>query len=227
MGQFRYLPKKDLLFGYCYLALKNQFESPTALQDWYDALPSDDRRDKFLKVAPYYLALVKNGDWHVDIPDANVVIDYLTETYKFIAIIALIESLSDEKHIDFYTHLMRREIKSIYPLARKEVEALFESYNNEHGANRRCISFFRRLSPARQKELENMLELVDTDDPIDTLVRFLYQVRSNFVHNAEFAHELSRFQTLSSYKGKPVISKITVADVMTLFEEGLLAWCQH
>ena len=227
MLQFRYLPRKEKLFGYCYLAVSDWFESARALQSWYDGLPSDERREKFLKIAPHYLALVKKGDWHVDIPDANVIIDYLTDTLKFVAIIALIEALSDETHIDFYAYLMRRTTKDEFPLTRDQITEKYESYNEEYSANRRCISFFRRLPAQRQQELAGLLQLTDPDVSIETFVKFLYQVRSDFVHNAAYAHEISKFQTLSRFKGKPVISGVSIADAMKFFEEGLIAWCQH
>ena len=223
----QYLDRRERHLAYSYLALSDWFESKDQLTEWFYKLPSDHRRDTFLKVAPRYLALVKHGDWHVDIPDSNPIVDYFTETYKFVAIIALIESLSDERHLDFYQFLTAKDSKGDFPLERGALDGKYRAYKELYGANRRCIAFFKLLPKSRQDELAELLQLAEPSVSIETFVSFLYQVRSDFVHGAEFAHEISQQWAVTKFRGKTAISKITITDAMKLFEEGLLLWCNQ
>jgi len=81
------------------------------------------------------LFLVKNGDWSVDIPGSSKSVDYLTDTYKYIAIFSLIESLQDNEYIDFYSYLIRRKTKVEFPINnKKELDQLYSNYKQEFGS---------------------------------------------------------------------------------------------
>lgn len=226
MKRLKYLNRKDTLFDYCYLAVKDHFKSKDDLNLWYANLASDEKRNAFLKVAPYYLALVKSGDWHVDIPDSNPVISYFTNTYKYITIISLIESLTTAKHIDFYDYLIRRRTKTKFPINKDELKKNHRLYKEEFGAFRRCVGFFKLLPKKRQLELVAKLEAKSGVPSIENFVKYLYRLRSEFVHQAELIHEMSGSPTFS-YDGKNiVVCYLSITDAMEFFEEGLLAWCQ-
>ena len=92
----RFLQDKTFL-DRAYHALRSHFSSREAFESYFNAIETDDRKNLFLKTASFYLFLVKGGDWVLDFPKSDKVIDYLTDTYKYISIFSLIESLSEKK----------------------------------------------------------------------------------------------------------------------------------
>src|SRR5712692_7596070 len=108
MKDIHYL-EGDTFLKYAYLALGEHFSSHDDFINYFNSIKTDAMKNLFLRTASFYLFLVKRGDWVVDVPGSNKVIDYLTNTYKCVAIFSLIESLSKGKFIDFYTFLMRKK----------------------------------------------------------------------------------------------------------------------
>lgn len=141
MSEFKYIDRKDVLLPYCYLALQTHFESEQELASWYEQIETDKKKNPFLKAASYYLTLVKSGDWHVDIPNSEPVVDYFTNTFKYVAIFSLIESLSNLHFIDFYQYLKRRKTQANYPLTEEALYNHYEQYKKEYGSIRKCVEF--------------------------------------------------------------------------------------
>lgn len=226
--KYIYLENENILFRYAYLALKDHFKSEDDFKEWFENLGSDKKRDTLLKIAPYHLALVKNGDWKIQIPDSNEVIDYFTNTYKFIAIFSFIESLSEENHIDFYQYLIRKKTKTKFPISKNEFDTHYKEYKAEFGAIKRCISFFENLSKERQRDLVSKLK-VDSKNiaSIENFAKHLYGLRSKFVHEAKLIHHLSDSTFLSVERNKSIRCSLTMDDTIQFFEEGLLAWCDE
>jgi len=227
MSELKYIKKKDTLFPYCYLALKDHFESKDEFASWYEGISTDDKKNKLLKVAPYYLALVKSGDWHVDIPKSQPVVEYFTNTFKYIAIFSLIESLSNLRHIDFYQYLERKETKTEFPLTKKALSNRYREYKEEYGSIRRCVEFFENLSPERQRILVSKLEVDRQQGSIEELAKYLYRIRSQFVHEVDFAHQVSGNTWMGFEGNKLVVCSLSITDTMRFFEEGLLVWCKR
>jgi hypothetical protein len=109
MKDFRFLDAKDIFLERAYLALKNHFPSRDAFDAYFNGIKDDERKNLFLKTASFYLFLVKCCDWVVNVPNSDKVIDYFTNTYKYVAIFSLIESLSREQFVDFYQFLTRQK----------------------------------------------------------------------------------------------------------------------
>lgn len=222
----RYLAAKDKFIGYAFSALGNHFSSCNDFLNYFNAIKTDDRKSLFLRTASFYLFLVKRGDWAVDIPGPDRrVIDYLTNTYKYLAIFSLIESLSEEKFIDFYEFLVRRRSRVQFPIAEKSnLEKLYRKYKDEFGAIKRCISFFRALSPDRQRDLISRLEVRGTKATIENLAKYLYELRSKFVHDAELVLGISEGTSISRRDNKLVVCRLSIRDIMIFFEEGLIEY---
>ena len=142
------------------------------------------------------------------------------------AIFALIESLSDYKHIEFYDYLMRKKSKIEFPITSKELDKKYFQYKEEFGSIKRCISFFKNLSIEKQKELIAKLQVKGSEPSIENFAKYLYQLRSEFVHRAELIHELSNAPLMEFNNKKLVICYLSMDDTMAFFEEGLIAWCQ-
>jgi len=73
----RHLGEKDKFLEYSFQAVKDQFKTKADFVAFYDNIKDDDLKNLFLKTASYYLFLVKNGDWHVDIKGSDKKVDYL------------------------------------------------------------------------------------------------------------------------------------------------------
>ena len=221
----RYLSAKDKFLEYSYQALQGQFGTKEEFLSFFDAIESVEQKNLFLKTASFYLFLVKNGDWFVDIPGSDKRVDYLTDAYKYIAIFSLIESLQEKEFMDFYAFLMRRKTKVHFPINdKKELEQWYQKYKNEFGSIHQSVKFFKALSAERKANLIKNLEVKNVKPTIENLSKYLYNLRSKFVHEAELVVNMSGRTTISRYGEKIVICKLSLIKLMEFFEEGLITY---
>ena len=219
----RYLESKDKFLGLSYLALQDQFSTKSEFVSFFQSIDSDEQKNLFLKIASFYLFLVKRGDWLVDIPEVSHRVDYLTNTYKYIAIFSLIESLQDKHFLDFYSFLVRRKADIKFPIKNKrELNHWYCKYKEEFGSIKQSICFFESLSPQRKTDLIKNLEVRDTEPTIANLSKYLYDLRSQFVHEAKLIVNMSETTTISRKGEKFVICRLSIKNVMEFFEEGLI-----
>lgn len=223
MKDLRFLEAKDTFLERAYLALKIHFSSHDAFINYFNSIKEDDRKNLFLKTASFYLFLVKCGDWVVDVPDSDRVVDYLTNSYKYVAIFSLIESLSDEDFIDFYQFLTRRKSHVGFPIKDKlTLGTHYERYKQGFGSIKRCISFFKALNSDRQRELLSRFEVKGSDPTIENLAKYLYEMRSKFVHEAALVLHMSEGISIGMQGDKIVVCNLSINDAMLFFEEGLI-----
>lgn len=223
MNDLRYLASKKKFLKYSYLALQDLFASKKEFNCFFNAIKGDGQKNLFLRTASFYLFLVKQGDWLVDIPGSNKEVDYLTNTYKYIAIFSLIESLNDQKFIDFFTYLIRRKSNVEFPIRDKaELEKYYRKYKNEFGSIQQSIRFFKSLNRKRQETLIHKLEVKDIKPTIENLSKYLYGLRSKFVHEAKLIVNISGRTTIGRNGDKITICKLSIKDLMQFFEEGLV-----
>lgn len=223
----RYLDAKDKFLDYAFLALGDHFASRNAFLEYFESIEGDYHKSLFLRTASFYLFMVKCGDWIVDIPGSNPKMEYLTNTYKYIAIFSLIESLLAEDHIDFYQYLLRKKSRDKFPI--KDADALtllYQAYKSEFGAIGQCVSFFRSLSLERQEDLIGRLEVRGAEASLENLAKFMYELRSKFVHEGELVHHMSDGTSVSFKGEKVIVCNLSIKDALTFFEEGLLAHFQ-
>lgn len=228
MRDLRYLKDKEKFLEYAYLALSDHFASHNDFINYFNMMKTDERKNLFLKTASFYLFLVKRGDWIIDIPNSKTkVLDYLTNTYKFMTIFSLIESLSEKNNIDFHEYLIREKSQVEFPINKKELNEHYRKYKDEFGSIRSCIAFFRALSPDRQHDLISKMK-VRGDKPaersIGDLAKDLYEMRSKFVHEAKLVLPISKGTFVSRLGNKLVVCNLSIEDVMRFFEEGLLGY---
>jgi len=222
----RYLEPKnrDKFIKYAFLALESHFSSYDDLILFFNKIKTKERKSLFLRTAMFYLFLVKQGDWTVEIPDSNKIIEDLTNTYKYIGIFSLIESLSKEKHMDFHQFIVSHKSKVKFPIDRVMLDKIYENYKNEFGSVKRCISFFKALRTDRQKDLVSRFNVSESTASIENLAKYLYELRSNFIHEAELVHHMSDVTSFSVVKGHSVICSLSITDAMLFFEEGLIEY---
>ena len=219
----RYLEDTEKFVGYSFEALDRHFSSRSDFDAYFNSISSDDQKSLFLRTASFYLFLVKNGDWHVQVDGSDKVVDYFTNTFKYIAIFTLIESLSDDRFMDFYEYLTCRATATRYPIPdRNALDTMYNNYKSQYGSVVRCVSFFRKLPPSRQQNLLKQLQVRGTKPSIEHLAQFLYELRSRFMHQAELVHHMSSGTSVSFRKGKMVVCYLSITDAMRFFEEGLI-----
>jgi len=225
MKDLRYLDDKQKLLEFSYLALKNRFCSQDEFINFFNSIQGDEQKNLFLKTASFYLFLVKQGDWLVDVPGSDRGVDYLTDTYKYVAIFSLIESLATDAFVDFYSFLIRRKSQVKFPIQNKdELEFLYQKYKEEFGSIQKCISFFKSLSTQRQEALIQKLEVKGTKPTIENLSQYLYDVRSKFVHGADLILNMAKDTAIARKGKKVVICKLSINDVMNFFEDSLISY---
>ena len=195
---------------YAYEVLESHFENREEFECFYDSLNKPSIKDEFLRVTAFYRFLVKKGDWHVGdwhVEDKGVeskgdtVIDYITNSFKVIALFAIIESLQG----------VRCSISS--------------------GAKQRCVRFFRNLPSSRKQALFNAIK-IDREplESIEEVVDFLYNLRSEFVHEARFVLELisgphpvfSKRKKREAREESVSEVRLSINELMEAFEEGIL-----
>lgn len=225
MKDQRYLYEKDTFLEYSFQALKNHFSNKNDFISFFKAIENDDQKNLFLKTASFYLFLVKEGDWFVDIAGSDKRVDYLTDTYKYIAIFSLIESMQEREFIDFYSFLVRRKTNVKFPINdKKELEQLYRQYKCEFGSIHQSVKFFKSLNTQKKSELMKNLEIKNVKPTIENLSKYLYNLRSKFVHEAELIVNISGQTTISRYGKKVVICKLSLGNLMKYFEEGLIKY---
>jgi len=225
LKDYRYLDDRDKFLEYSLQALQDQFSTRDELVSFFENIENDDQKNLFLKTASFYLFLVKNGDWLVDISGSDKRVDYLTDTYKYIAIFSLIESLQDKEFMDFYSFLVRRKTNVEFPINdKKELGQWYRKYKQEFGSIHQSVQFFKSLSAQKKADLIKNLEVKNAKPTIENLSKYLYNLRSKFVHEAELVVNISGRTTISRYGKKFVICKLSLRNLMKYFEEGLIIY---
>jgi len=87
---------------------------------------------------------------------------------------SIIESLSIEKHIDFFEWLVRRQNKIPFPIENKSIlQGHYNSYKKDYGSIRKCKSFFEALSEDSKKEICKLITI--DGNPIESIEIFVEQ----------------------------------------------------
>lgn len=212
---------------YAASAMGSMFANAAAFDAFYVTL-SDEQKDDFLRVASSYLFLVKQGDWHVTVEGSNPVIDYFTNSFKLVSLFSLIESLSSERHQDFYEWLGHVG-ENVYPISDKAaLKQLHEKYKTTFGSIRRCVAFFERLSSAQQADLCNSIQVNGAPvKSIKDVAQFLYNLRSKFVHEGEFVLDIANVPVMSRHKNLNTLTALSMPKLLEAFEEGVVAYFTH
>lgn len=205
-------------------ALSSQFKDRKEFESFYSSLNGSELRNEFLRIGSAYLFFVKNGDWHVTVQRSNPVIEYFTNSFKLVALLAIVESLSGKENIDFYDWLLEQDQRDLFPIVDgKRMRKLYDEYKQDYGSIRRCKDFFVNLPPQTQKKLRESI-IID-NKPVETIQRFvsmIYQIRSRFAHESDAALEVSDIWCFSMEKNKRVAWNFPMKLLQQAFEEGVV-----
>lgn len=221
MSDGRYHQQRDVYLPMAGEALRSQFQSQADIEAFYARLASDEVRDEFLRIACFYHSLVKCGDWHLSSNPGHPVVDYLTETYKAVSLFSLIEAIGGPAHQDFYDWLLRERKLPIEDEG--TLSKLHDEYKKTYGSVRRCVWFFSQFSPEQQQKLCRAVRRNGTPvEDVRQVAKFLYELRSKFVHQADLILQLSEATVVSRIKGKVVVCDVSLGDLLSAFEECMV-----
>lgn len=223
MSNLKYLDNESVFKDDAYLAFKANFQTQREFVDFYDKLKNDEAKNNFLRAGTTYLFFVKNGDWKVDVPRSNSLIEYFTNSFKLVALMAIIESLSNEKFEDFYQWIKKEP--SNFPIAdKRELENLYKNYKNDYGSIKKCKAFFSSLSQPMQVELCKCVTLDGKPlQSIELFANLLYRVRSNFAHEVGTTTIFSG-NHIAKYNNKVVCWKLKIDRLLEIFEIGVISF---
>ena len=107
---------------------------------------------------------------------------------------------------------------------KKELDQWYSKYKKEFGSIHQSVQFFKSLSAQKKADLIKNLEVKNTSPTIENLSKYLYNLRSKFVHEADLVVNLSGITTVSKYGKKIVICNLSLKKIMKYFEEGLIIY---
>ncbi|MHB8086670.1 MAG: hypothetical protein ACYDH2_00325 [Anaerolineaceae bacterium] len=192
----------------------------------YNEIDSLENRSEFLRVISRYHYLVKDLSYS-SLKSHGLELEFVSVTHKFITIIALIESLyHEDKYIDFYEWLMR---ENSFSITKDDLKNAYKNYKKEFGSRKSVIHFFSSLESDIISYIQESITLlsiksdsINDKTSIEDLSKLLYQIRSDFIHNAELVVELSEVSTLSKRNKKPYLFEISLSTFCKVFELGVL-----
>jgi hypothetical protein len=161
-------------------------------------------------------------------------LSFVDQTYKFIAIVALIESIFDKNdYIDFYQWIMRNRKNNLFPISdERALSGLYAVYKEEYGNTLNIVRFFQSLDDSIKLFIQHSLivlddsgktgELEEKEESIEALSKLLYQIRSDFIHKADLILEFDPAMVLSLRNKKPISCSIEMKHLYRIFESGLL-----
>ena len=127
-----------------------------------------------------------------------------------------------EKFMDFYSFLKRKKSRIEFPITKDKLDEYYSRYKNDFGSIRKCVSFFKALPLERQNALTSSLEIDGKKSTIEDIAKWLYDMRSKFVHEAKFVMHMSEEMSIGYQGNKIIVCTLSINDLMKFFEEGLL-----
>ncbi len=212
-----YLQHKDWFSNLAFQAFQKYFASRCDFDAFVDSIVANEQKSRFLKVASHYKFLVKDGRFSV--PEYEEAKDF-DRTYRFVALVALIESVeSSVSFKEFYPWLRKL---AVFPIQDQQaLDAFHEQYKSEFGVMHKMVSFFLQLDGSSKQEIESWIKVQGLPLAIDKLAKTLYDIRSQFVHEARLIVDLSGVRTFSArHKGREIT--ITLEQLERVFERGVL-----
>jgi hypothetical protein len=227
MEDYRYYNSQNKFCDYSYKALQDNFASKNEFDSFYNSILKKNNKNEFLRITSFYLFLVKNGDWISRVNKTNKKVDYLDESYKFIGLLSLIESLNMKRYVDFYEYLISKKNKIEFPINKYNLETYYKNYNHNYGAIKKATSFFKFLKQKDVEALSKKLKIDKKSSNVENLLKYLYEIRSKFVHECKPILDLSNIPNISRKNGKIYLCNISLKDLMIAFEKGIINHFQN
>lgn len=158
----------------------------------------------------------------------------LDVSYKLIIMSSLIESLmADEKFKEFnawYSKDCPEDIKkeALSKTLDEAIKYLWDEYKKKHGAYRKFKSFFDEYlsNDEREQLLGGFKRLDGKQVSINDIARWLYQMRSDFVHASKLVllPEANNVHLGHIVSGVPLSITMDIDNLLLIFEKGFLRY---
>jgi hypothetical protein len=233
MSSMRFIENEEKFLEYSWSVFQEYFMDRASFIEKYHRIESPEKKNCFLRLASYYLFFVVDGNYSSPKYDVEE-LAFVDQTYKFMAIVALIESIYDKNdYIDFYQWIMRNRKNGAFPINdEKDASKLYAAYKEEHGNTLNMVRFFQSLDDSIKLFIQRSLivlddsgktgELEEKEKSIEALAKLLYQIRSDYIHRAELILEFDPAMVLSVRGKKPISCSIELKHLCIIFESGLL-----
>jgi hypothetical protein len=225
MPDMRYLDAKEKFLGYAWDVYSDYYDNREVFLAQFTQITNDKGKNKFLKITSFYKFLIRDSTLVTFQDGEENRVDYLDDTYKYIAIMAFIEDLlSEEKFMDFFNWLSQRKIQEeLYPIINHSVlQNLYNEYKENFGATKKAEKFFAGLDDQAQNYLTARITINEGYKPAEEVAKFLYEIRSEFVHRSRLIVEFVDGTMYSRRRNKEIMSILSFSDLSLLFEHGLL-----
>jgi hypothetical protein len=225
---------EKILLDDAFDALSEHFINRESFMIQYKQI-SDVSKIRFLRLISIYRALIKKGNFNPPADALKASINYYDITYKFIALISIIEAIfSPDEWLDFYQWLRKSSNAEVFPIENQvSLDRLYTKYNLEYGAIRNAIKFFETLDLKEQEFLkskltrlrldQNKIKASEIESTISDLAKLLYSIRSEFMHKAKLIVEFGDIPAITvNRESKPFVSNLSLESLMRVFELGLM-----
>lgn len=224
--KLKYLKYSDAYLKHVITIWGKYFPTKKVLKEFFDNINTEQEKDLFLRVGSFYRFLVIEGRYQFKKSKWNSGMSYIDDTYKYIALFSLIEALdSPGAYVDFYQWLYRNKKKfedgsetQLFPI----IDATYKKYKSEHGATNAAVLFFSRLDREDQEFIQKSFKIRGKQRSLKQLAQFLYDIRSQFVHQAQFVLNFGNIISVGRQNGEIITSNMSIKDLCSLFEHGFL-----
>jgi hypothetical protein len=218
MKDLWYLQHKDWFSDLAFQAFQKYFKSRSDFGAFVSSIVADEEKSRFLKVASHYKFLVKDGRFSVAGYEET---KYFDETYRFLAICALIELVERNVRLEGFYRWVKKSATAFPIPSPQDLKALHQQYRSQSRLVTKMVSFFQRLDDRSKRELESSITLNRQPMPIEEVARTLYGLRSKFMHDGRLIVELSGMKTVSArHLGRAIT--LPLERIERMFERGVL-----
>jgi hypothetical protein len=228
----KYVEDEQKFLEYAWIVYSSYFHNKDSFISAYETISSPETKNKFLGIVSYYLFLVEDVKFSSrNFDEADL--SFVQETYQFLSIIALIESLYDKgDFLEFYPYLMKKNPFPIHD--RKNASILFEEYNTDYGCRRAVTRFFEALDDRVKARIQKSItylsnskypgSLDEVSASVEDLTKLLYQIRSEYIHSGTLILEFGKGSIISIRNRKPFYCNIELPFLCEVFKSGVLSF---
>lgn len=227
--QYRYLPHSDRHLIEMSSVWVPHVKSEKKLYEIFNAIEKDEEKDLFLRVGIFYKYLVVEGAYQFPEKILNKGMSYIDDTYKYIAIFSLIETLeTPDNYVKFYQWL-QRDKDLAFPVGKKPkmiLDQKYQEYKEQYGSIKAAVRFFERLDDSDKSKIKEKFKIINKNNNKGTslkqLAQTLYDIRSKFVHETKPVLGFGPHTTVGRHDKRVLVNKLTMKDLRSFFERGFL-----
>ena len=118
---------------------------------------------------------------------------------------------------------MDKKNKGYYPISSTDdLGKVFSTYKEDYGAVKNAVKFFNGLDERDRYKIMSDFEITNEKSSVTDLAKLLYQIRSDFIHNAKFILGFGDDISIEHVGKRVVTNRLRIRDLTIFFEHGLL-----